>query len=44
MAAEILEKEEKLRREFEKIRKLDAELAQKTKFHRELKNARMAKK
>ena len=42
--SEILQKQEKIRREFEKIRKLDAELAQKTKFQRELKNAQMARK
>ncbi len=35
---------EKIRREYEKIRKLDAELAQKTKFQREHKNAVMARK
>ena len=42
--SEILQKQEKIRREFEKIRKLDAELAQKTKFQRELKNAQMARR
>jgi len=41
---ELLQKQEKIRREYEKIRKLDAELAQKTKFQRELNNALMAKK
>ena len=40
----MLDKQEKMRREMEKIRKLDAELAQKTKFQRDLKNARLAKK
>jgi hypothetical protein len=39
-----LQKQEKIRREFEKIRKLDAELAQKTRFQRDLKNAQMARK
>ena len=41
---DILQKQEKIRREFEKIRKLDAELAQKTKFQRDLRNAQMARK
>lgn len=33
-----------MRREFEKVRKLDAELAHKTKYQRDLKNARMVRK
>jgi len=39
-----MQKQEKIRREYEKIRKLDAELAHKTKFQRDLKNAQLARK
>lgn len=41
---ETLLQKEKIRREYEKIRKLDAELAHKTKFQRDHKNAMMARK
>lgn len=41
--ADTLEKQEKLRKEFEKIRKLDAELAHRTQFERDRKNAKMRK-
>ncbi len=40
----MVEKQEKMRREMEKIRKLDAELAQKTKIQRDIKNVRLARK
>ena len=40
---ELTEKQAKMKREYEKILKLDAELAHKTQITRELKNARLAK-
>lgn len=43
LTKEALEKQERMRKEYEKIMKLDAELAQKTKINRELKNARLVK-
>lgn len=41
---ELTDKEEKLKRELDKIRRLDAELAQKTKIQRDYKNQIMAKR
>lgn len=41
---ELTDKEERLKRELEKIRLLDAELAKKTKMQRDLKNSQLLRK